>query len=272
MALQIVAEKPQPPAWKSIGFDDNHAAVVYKHRETGQRVLWSATPVIHTGPKISTRAAMSALTITPQTREQIMDKLRADGYDLSDRLQCQALSGALYNLKHNHRAIQQEDGRWVLAQDPLAHIKVGSRAALVLEAVCDGFNRPSDIAKKLNITAKNASANLATLQQSGFVSRTRLNQLHSRYQPTEKGIAKNKPLRTARLCRDVKLTRLQERALLAIAAGNTQFCDICRFSKANETSLGATLRGLVIKKLVTREPGRKYAITKDGRVIAKALR
>ena len=41
MALQIVTEKPQPPAWESIGFDEQLAATVYRHKETGETVGWS---------------------------------------------------------------------------------------------------------------------------------------------------------------------------------------------------------------------------------------
>ena len=46
MALQIVTEKPQPPLWEQVGFDDNLPAAVYRNRLTDERVCWSMPLVI----------------------------------------------------------------------------------------------------------------------------------------------------------------------------------------------------------------------------------
>lgn len=276
-SLQIVTEKPQPPLWCSDGFDERKAAVIYRNRMTGEQVLWSAPTMPDVGgATVGVKAALSVLTNEPQTYEELLDKLGAAGYNLADRTQRQTLSGALYNLKRNRRATKTDDGRWMLTFDPSVHITVGSFTSRALEAVCDKPGRPRDIAAALGVSISNASKYLIRLHQAGYVHRVRINNVLSTYHPTEVGIIENRRLRAARRCNEVRLTKIQERALLAVAEGNTTRHEVVGAGDIEIHSVGAALMALVRRGLVNRTPAgprrHRYTITDAGRKLAKVLR
>ena len=227
MALQIVTEKPQPPAWKSIGFDEQLAATVYQHALTGETVGWSLPPakdqrgaVNHGGRPKSSRSGKPSQNTPTRIRagslvdyvleavcngaERVIDINRRSGSTKANaHLQILIDLGCVTRATPNSpaRPLYRPTSKGIDEHKRLmkariqGEIYLTQKQEIVLKAIVAGIDAPNKIVARYKISRSSIHFILEALLKRKLITKTIIHRTLSQYTATDAGWALAKALR-----------------------------------------------------------------------------